>query len=69
MAEQNGHGRRQYLLFIWSPTGYTLRQVDGDPPRVGHEFEDDGRTLVVSKVGASPLPVDARPCAFSIGKS
>jgi hypothetical protein len=68
MAETNGHGRRQYLLFVPSPTGYTLREIDGDPPRVGHEFDYDGRTLVVNKVGASPLPGDLRACAFSIGK-
>lgn len=53
---------------VWSPAGYTLREADGDPPAVGSEFEDDGHTLVVNKVGASPLPGDARPCAFSVGK-
>jgi hypothetical protein len=68
MAEENGHGRRHYLLFVWSPSGYTLRELEGDPPRIGSEFEEDGRTLVVSKIGASPLPDDLRPCAYSIGK-
>lgn len=53
---------------VWSPAGYTLRESEGDPPAVGFEFEDDGHTLVVNKVGASPLPGDARPCAFSVGK-
>lgn len=57
-----------YLLFVWSPAGYTLREAGGDPPPVGHEFEDEGRTLVVNKVGASPFPGDARPCVFSVGK-
>lgn len=68
MVEENGYGRRGYVLFVWSPTGYSLREVEGDPPRVGTEFEDDGRTLVVSKIGASPLPGDTRPCAYSVGK-
>ncbi len=43
--------------------------MDGDPPQLGHEFEDDGRTLVISKIGASPLPNDTRTCAFSVAKS
>ena len=57
-----------HVLFVWSPTGYTLREAEGDPPPVGYEFEENGRTLVVTKVGASPLPGDPRPCAFSVGK-
>ena len=69
MPERNGTGRSGYLLFVWSPTGYALRELDGEPPPVGHELEDDGRVLVVTKVGASPLPGDSRPCAFSVGKS
>jgi hypothetical protein len=68
MAEENGNRRRGYLLFVWSPNGYTLRTLDGEAPLVGQELEDNGRTLVISKVGASPFPGDARPCAYSIGK-
>jgi hypothetical protein len=68
MADENGSGGG-YVLFVWSPGGYTLRELEGDPPAVGHEFEDGERTLVVSKIGASPLPGDSRPCAFSVGKS
>jgi hypothetical protein len=58
-----------YVLFVWSPAGYTLREVEGDPPRIGDELEDNGHTLVINKVGASPLPGDDRACAFSVGKS
>jgi hypothetical protein len=58
-----------WLLFVWSPTGYTLSERDGEPPHVGQELEEDGRTLVISKLGASPLPGDLRPCAFSVGKA
>ena len=36
-----------YLLFLWSPAGYSLREMEGDPPRVGHEFEEGDHTLVV----------------------
>jgi hypothetical protein len=67
MAENGGSGGG-YLLFVWSPAGYSLRELDGDPPAIGHEFDDDERRLVVTKVGASPLPGDTRPCVFSVGK-
>jgi hypothetical protein len=56
-----------YLLFVWSPAGYTLREQDGDMPEIGTEFEDDGRKLVVNKIGASPFPGDDRRCVFSVG--
>jgi hypothetical protein len=58
-----------YVLMVWSPAGYTLREMQGDLPPIGHEFEDGDHTLVVSKIGASPLPGDRRQCAFSVGKT
>lgn len=58
-----------FVLMVWSPSGYTLREMDGDPPQPGYEFEEGGRTLVVNKVGASPLPGDNRACAYSVGKA
>jgi hypothetical protein len=57
-----------FLLFVWSPTGYTIRELDGELPQVGQELEDDGRTIVINKIGASPLPGDDRPCAYSFGR-
>jgi hypothetical protein len=69
MAEGNGsNGRHQHLLFVWTPTGYLLREVDGDAPEVGHRLQGDGRRLVVNKVGPSPLPGDRRPCAYTVGE-
>jgi hypothetical protein len=68
MAEENGGGRRGYLLFVWSPAGYKVRELEGEPPQVGREIEDDGRTLVVTKVGPSPYPSDPRLCAYSLGR-
>ncbi len=59
----------RYLLFVWSPAGYTLREEHGDPPQPGDELEEDGVTLVISKVGASPFPGDDRTCAYSVGKT
>ena len=58
-----------YVLFVWSPAGYTLRELDGDPPQLGQELEDGDRTLVVNKIGASPLPGDTRTCVYSVGKA
>jgi hypothetical protein len=62
MADGNG-----YVLFVWSPAGYDLREQEGDPPAVGDVFEDNGRVLLVTKIGASPLPDDSRLCAYSVG--
>ncbi|HVU78792.1 MAG TPA: hypothetical protein VHC67_14535 [Gaiellaceae bacterium] len=58
-----------YLLFVWSPAGYTLREMEGDPPELGHEFAEGDTTLVVNKIGASPLPGDTRTCVYSVGKA
>ena len=65
MADRNGSGTRGYVLFVWSPSGYTLLERDGEPPRVGDELENG---LVVTKLGPSPVPGDPRPCAYSMGK-
>jgi hypothetical protein len=56
-----------YLAFVWTPSGYELRERSGEPPALGAEVEEDGRTLVVSKVGASPLPGNDRPCVYLEG--
>lgn len=56
-----------YLLFVWTPGGYELQEREGEPPPVGSEVELDGRAERVSKIGASPLPGDQRPCAYLQG--
>ncbi len=53
-----------YLLFISKPTGYELRERQGDLPGVGEEIQDDETRLRVSKIGPSPLPGDRRRCAY-----
>ncbi len=55
---------RKHLLFVCKPTGYELRERDGDPPAVGSEVEADEQRLLVIKVAPSPLPRDSRPCAY-----
>jgi hypothetical protein len=53
-----------YLLFVWKPSGYELRERDGDAPAVGDEVEEDEVRMTVTKVGPSPLPSDNRRCAY-----
>jgi len=58
-----------HLLFVPTDDGYDLVERDGPPPSVGEgvQFGDRG-TWVVTKVGPSPLPFDARSCVFfSVG--
>jgi hypothetical protein len=55
---------RKYLLFVWKPSGYELREADGDAPPVGALVEVDDREEQVVKVGQSPLPNDPRTCAY-----
>lgn len=54
----------KYLLFVSKPTGYELRERDGDPPAVGAEIEETEGPMRVSKVASSPLPGDSRRCAY-----
>jgi hypothetical protein len=56
--------RSGYLLFVPSPQGYRLEQRDGSAPERDERVEIDGTAFVVSRVGASPLPQDTRPCAY-----
>jgi hypothetical protein len=55
-----------HLLFVWKPSGYELREADGDVPAVGAEVDTDGQTLRVTKVAPSPLPGDRRQCAYLV---
>ena len=54
-----------YLVFVTKPTGYELREQEGDPPQVGAEIEVDDRKLRVSKLAPSPLPNDPRVAAYT----
>jgi uncharacterized Zn finger protein len=56
-----------YLLFVWTPAGYELREQDGEPPSVGDQVEVDEKRLSITKLGVSPLPGDDRVCAYSMG--
>ena len=53
-----------YLLFIWKPSGYELRETNGELPAAGSEVDTDDGKLQVTKVAPSPLPNDSRPCVY-----
>jgi hypothetical protein len=56
----------KHLLFVSKPSGYELLEREGEPPAPGSEVElgEDGLRFTVSKLGPSPLPQDARVCAY-----
>ena len=54
-----------YLLFLAKPTGYELRELQGEPPPVGSEVEADDAKLRITKLAPSPLPGDPRVCAYT----
>jgi hypothetical protein len=56
-----------YILFVWSPSGYSLLTRAGEPPPVGSEVGVSGGRLEIVKIGPSPLPGDRRRCAFLDG--
>jgi hypothetical protein len=56
--------KQTYLLFVGKPTGYELREREGEPPEPGSTVEEDGEPQTVMKVAPSPLPGDPRPCAY-----
>jgi hypothetical protein len=57
-----------HLLFAQLADRYVLVERDGDPPEAGTMIEvpEIGEeTLLVDRIGTSPLPDDPRPCAFA----
>jgi hypothetical protein len=62
-----GENESAYVVFVWTSSGYELRERRGEPPLLGSVVDEEGRSLVVSKVGASPLPGDHRVCVFLEG--
>jgi hypothetical protein len=61
------HDEQTYLAFVWSPTGYELREEHGETPHVGQVVESNGRHWTVVKIAPSPLPNDRRTCAYLQG--
>jgi hypothetical protein len=65
---QHVEASRGHLIFSQLAGRYVLVERDGDPPEAGTMIEvpeiGEG-TLLVDRVGTSPLPDDLRPCAFA----
>jgi hypothetical protein len=53
-----------YLLFVWRPTGYELRERQGELPSVGTVLDEEEGRMLVTRIGPSPLPGDDRRCAY-----
>ncbi len=53
-----------HLLFVSKPSGYELVEREGEAPTPGTEVEAGDLRFTVAKIGTSPLPGDARPCAY-----
>ena len=61
MADDSG----RHLLFVSKPSGYELREADGEVPSVGSTVQVDEREQQqVIKVAPSPLPNDSRVCVY-----
>ena len=56
-------GHVEYAPF---PEGYRLIASDEPSPRPGDVVDVEGHSFLVTRVGRSPLPADARPCAFLV---
>lgn len=61
MADDKSPG---HLLFVSKPSGYELVEREGEAPVPGTEVEAGDLRFTVAKIGTSPLPGDARPCAY-----
>ena len=55
-----------FLALVPAPDGYRLVALEGTLPAPGEGLDvpEDERTLVVARLGRSPYPGDARPCAY-----
>jgi hypothetical protein len=54
-----------HLRFVPTKNGYVLVEQEGPAPPLGREVEaSEPGTFVVAKLGPSPLPSDARVCAY-----
>jgi hypothetical protein len=53
-----------YLVFVSKPTGYELRERDGELPQVGTVLDEEEGRMMVTRIGPSPLPGDDRRCAY-----
>jgi hypothetical protein len=53
-----------HLRLVPQRGGYALSEIPGPPPSAGERVEVNSQRFGVARVGRSPLPADARRCAF-----
>ncbi len=63
-VEQHLTTATAHVAFAPTDEGYRLVALDGPPPAIGDEVELAERRLVCTRIGTSPLPLDARPCVY-----
>ena len=60
MADRNG----KHLLFVWKPSGYELREADGDAPAVGSLVEVLHRSRTIRDPARTYRPSSADSAAI-----
>jgi hypothetical protein len=65
-AQSDQRSAACHLLFVSTPRGYALVELEGPPPALGQDIEVPEQTgsFLVAKLGPSPLPNDPRICAY-----
>lgn len=66
--QPDARASRGHLIYAQVAGRYVLVERNGEPPEPDALLElpeIDGETLLVGRVGRSPLPNDSRPCAFA----
>jgi chromosome segregation ATPase len=66
-SESGGGGEPppdEYLCFIGGQDGYRVLERSGPLPGLGGECDVDGIVHVITRIGRSPFPFDARKCAY-----
>src|SRR5262249_10343674 len=58
-----------HIRLVSQSSGHALSEGAGPPPRAGELVGVNGGRFWVARVGPSPLPNDARTCAFLISDS
>jgi hypothetical protein len=53
-----------HLVFVPTPSGYGLVELDVLTAAAGEPIELEGRAYLVLRVSRSPLPGDPRRCAY-----
>jgi hypothetical protein len=57
-------GPEEHLCFIAGSEGYRLLAFNGPLPEVGDDYRLGEAMYVVTRIGRSPLPFDARRCVY-----